>query len=71
MENKFDQELKEGEWISVTDSLPNKSEKVKWLMENGQEDFGWYNGTDFCNPKPTYVDTVITHWKNNDNKTKL
>lgn len=54
-----------GEWISIKDKLPTKSQKVKWLMENGKEDIGWYNGTDFCTIDPKGIDR-ITHWKNNN-----
>jgi hypothetical protein len=51
-----------GEWISVNDKKPNKNQKVRWLMENGEEDFGWYNGIDFCTFDPNSI-SEITHWK--------
>lgn len=50
------------EWISVNDKLPSKSQKVKWLMENNEEDVGWYNGSDFCTFDPNSI-SEITHWK--------
>lgn len=53
-----------GEWISIEDKLPTKSQKVKWLMENGKEDIGWYNGTDFCTIDAKSI-SAITHWKEN------
>lgn len=51
-------------WISVNDALPARDMKVKWLCEDGKEDFGFFYTRD--NEFRTWdllTESPITHWK--------
>jgi len=51
------------EWIPIS-QLPEESQMVKWLCEDGVEDWGFYNAKtqQFCT-NDMRSEAPITHWK--------